>query len=88
MITLGDVVMIFDLHRQGLSVSSIARELGIDSKTVRKYIARGLEPPAYGPRQPRKRLPHASRRAPLAITKGSPRLASEQAPQQILQMKS
>ena len=51
MITLGDVVMILDLHRQGLSVSAIARELGIDRKTVRKYIARGLEPPVYGPRQ-------------------------------------
>ena len=45
--------MILDLHRQGLSVSAIARQLGIDRKTVRKYIARGLEPPAYGPRKPR-----------------------------------
>ena len=56
MIKLGDVVMILDLHRQGLSVSAIARELGIDRKTVRKYIARGLEPPVYGPRQARSRL--------------------------------
>jgi transposase len=55
-IKLGDVVMILDLHRQGLSVSAIARELGIDRKTVRKYIARGLEPPVYGPRQARARL--------------------------------
>jgi transposase len=55
-IKLGDVVMILDLHRQGLSVSAIARELGIDRKTVRKYIARGLEPPVYGPRQARSRL--------------------------------
>jgi len=47
--------MILDLHRQGLSVSAIARQLGVDRKTVRKYIARGLEPPAYGPRQPRPR---------------------------------
>lgn len=45
--------MILDLHRQGLSVSAIARESGIDRKTVRKYIARGLEAPAYGPRKPR-----------------------------------
>jgi transposase len=44
-----------DLHRQGLSVSAIARQLGVDRKTVRKYVARGLEPPAYGPRQPRPR---------------------------------
>ena len=55
MIKLGEVVMILDLHRQGLSVSAIARQLGIDRKTVRKYIARGLEPPVYGPRKPRPR---------------------------------
>ena len=55
MIKLGEVVMILDLHRQGLSVSAIARQLGIDRKTVRKYLARGLEVPVYGPRQPRPR---------------------------------
>ena len=54
-VKLGEVVMILDLHRQGLTVSAIARELGIDRKTVRKCIARGLEPPVYGPRKPRKR---------------------------------
>ena len=42
--------MILELHRQGLKVSAIARQLGIDRKTVRKYISRGLEPPTYGPR--------------------------------------
>ena len=55
MIKLGEVVMILDLHRQGLSVSAIALQLGIDRKTVRNYIARGLKPPVYGPRQPRTR---------------------------------
>lgn len=45
--------MILDLYRQGLSVSAIARQTGIDRKTVRKYIERGLEAPAYGPRSPR-----------------------------------
>ena len=45
--------MILDLHRQGLSVSAIARQSGIDRKMVRKYIERGLEAPTYGPRQPR-----------------------------------
>jgi transposase len=54
-IQLGELVMILDLHRQGLSVSAIARRVGIDRKTVRKYIERGLEPPSYGPRQPRAR---------------------------------
>ena len=41
MIKLGEVVMIFDLHRQGLTVSAIARELGLDRKTVRRCIKRG-----------------------------------------------
>lgn len=51
MIQLGDLIVILDLHRQGLSISAIARRTGRDPKTVRKYIARGLEPPAYSPRQ-------------------------------------
>jgi transposase len=49
-VNLGELMMILELHRQGLKVSVIARQLGVDRKTVRKYIARGLEPPAYGPR--------------------------------------
>lgn len=56
MIKLGEVVMIQDLHRQGLSVSAIARASGLDRKTVRRYIDRGLKPPAYGPRKPRPAL--------------------------------
>jgi transposase len=55
-IKLGEMIMILDLHRQGLSVSAIARESGFDRKTVRRYIERGLEPPRYGPRKPRPRL--------------------------------
>ena len=51
MVLLGELLMILDLHRQGLSVTAIARRTGRDPKTVRKYIERGLEPPAYGPRQ-------------------------------------
>jgi len=50
---LGELVMILDLHRQGLSVSAIARRSGLDRKTVRKYVERGLEPPVYGPRSPK-----------------------------------
>jgi transposase len=45
--------MILDLHRQGLTIAAIARETGQDRKTVRKYIARGLVAPVYGPREPR-----------------------------------
>src|ERR1700692_3338830 len=44
--------MILDLHREGLTVSAIARQLELDRKTVRKYIERGLEPPGYRPRKP------------------------------------
>ncbi|MET3408869.1 IS21 family transposase [Methylobacterium sp. 1030] len=51
MVVLGELLMILDLHQQGLSVTAIARWTGREPKTVRKYIARGLEPPAYGPRQ-------------------------------------
>ena len=45
--------MILELHRQGVTVTAIARRVGLDRKTVRGYIARGLEPPVYGPRKPR-----------------------------------
>ncbi len=52
-VTFGELLVILDLHRQGLSVSAIARRTGLDRKTVRRYVERGLEPPAYGPRPPR-----------------------------------
>lgn len=55
MVQLGELVMILDLHRQGLSITAIARQLSLDRKTVRKYIARGLAPPTYTPRPPRER---------------------------------
>ena len=38
------------LHRQGLSITAIARRTGRDPKTVRKYVERGIEAPVYGPR--------------------------------------
>jgi transposase len=50
MIRLGELMMILELHRQGLSVTAIARRLGRDPKTVRKHIERGVEAPAYSPR--------------------------------------
>ena len=46
----------FDLHRQGLSVSAIARQLCVDRKTVRSAIAKGLEPPQYKTRPQRSRI--------------------------------
>ena len=53
MIEWGALMMILELHRQGLSISAIAGRTGLDRKTVRKYIAGGVEPPRYGPRAPR-----------------------------------
>nr|WP_283193942.1 hypothetical protein [Rhizobium sp. AN80A] len=35
-IKLRGTIMILDLHQQGLTVSAISRETGIDRKTVRK----------------------------------------------------
>jgi len=55
-IELAELVMILEMHRQGLSVSAIARECGVDRKTIRKYIDRGLEAPAYSQRRPRQTL--------------------------------
>ena len=52
MIKLGELVTILEIHRQGLKVSAIARQLGLDRKTFHRYIERGLEPPSYGPRPP------------------------------------
>lgn len=48
--------MILELKRQGLGVSAIARQTGLDRKTVRKYLERGLEVPLYGSRAPGERL--------------------------------
>src|SRR5271154_224309 len=50
MVQLGELMMILELHRRGLSVTAIARRTGRDPKTVRKYIERGVEAPVYGPR--------------------------------------
>ena len=52
-IKLRETIMILDLHQQGLTMAAISRETGIDRKTVCKYIERGLETPASGPRKPR-----------------------------------
>ncbi len=50
MIRLGELMMILELHRQGVSITAIARRTGRDPKTVRKYIERGVEAPTYSPR--------------------------------------
>ena len=56
MVRLGEIVLIHVLKRQGLSLTAIARKVGLDRKTVRKYLERGLEAPGYGPRSPRPQL--------------------------------
>ncbi len=46
------IVMIIDLHRQGPTVSAIARRTGRDRKTMRPHIEHGPAAPAQGPRKP------------------------------------
>ena len=46
-VELKELMTILALHRQGLSGSAIAERTGKDRRTVRKYIARGLEVPRY-----------------------------------------
>ncbi|WP_414653831.1 hypothetical protein [Geminicoccus sp.] len=48
-VELGEVAATSGLPRLGLS--AITRQYGLDGKTVRRYIAHGLEPPGDGPRQ-------------------------------------
>lgn len=49
----GELFVIHELRHKGLSISAIARRTGLDRKTVRKYLAQGLQAPRYGPRAPR-----------------------------------
>ena len=55
MIKLEKIVMLQELKRKGLSISAIAQRTGLDRKTVRKHLGRGLAAPAYSPREPRPR---------------------------------
>ena len=52
----GELFVIHELRQEGLSISTIARRTGLDQKTVRKYLKRGLTAPSYGPRSPRTQL--------------------------------
>jgi transposase len=52
-VRLAELMVILELHQQGMSVSAIARRTGLHRSTVKKYIARGIEAPVYGPRLPR-----------------------------------
>jgi len=50
---LGEIVVIQQLKDEGLSIKAIASRTGLDRKTVRKHLKRGLQAPLYGPRAPR-----------------------------------
>jgi transposase len=52
-VRLAELIVILELHQRGMIVSAIARRTGLHRITVAKYLARGIEPPAYGPRSPR-----------------------------------
>ena len=51
MIRFGEAMMIRSLHRQGLSMTAIARRMGRNLKTVRRYVEPCVEVPIYGPRK-------------------------------------
>ena len=51
-ITWERLFMLHELYAQGVSISAIARQTGLDRKTIRRHLAAGIEPPAYGPRAP------------------------------------
>ena len=53
MITRGEFSMIKEMYERGMNISDIARELGIDRKTVRKYI-HSPNPPSKSKRKQRK----------------------------------
>lgn len=48
MVRLGKLMMILELHRQGVSITAIARRTARDPKTACKYIERGIAAPVYG----------------------------------------
>ena len=51
-ITWERVFMLHELHAQGVSISAIVRQTGLDRKTVRRHLAAGIQAPVYGPRAP------------------------------------
>ncbi|MCP5179916.1 MAG: IS21 family transposase [Pseudomonadales bacterium] len=53
MVNLKELIMILELHRQGLTISAIAEQTGHDRKTIRKHIRLGLHVPVYTPRTAR-----------------------------------
>jgi len=52
-LTGGELFVILDLHRQGLSVSAIARRLDLDRRRCASTSSEGWIRPCNGPRAPR-----------------------------------
>lgn len=50
--SLGSIILIHQLKDEGHSVSEIARRVGMDRKTVRVHLKKGLEVPSYKKRPP------------------------------------
>jgi DNA-binding NarL/FixJ family response regulator len=50
---LGEIVMILKPHRQGVSDSAVARQVGLDHKTVYEYIERVCSRLCMAPHTPR-----------------------------------
>ncbi|MCH9692349.1 MAG: IS21 family transposase [Gammaproteobacteria bacterium] len=50
MLTQENSVEIQVLHRQGMSIRAIAKELGLSRNTVRRYLRSQVSDPSYGPR--------------------------------------
>lgn len=65
MLTLEAWVDIKSMHRQGRSIRSIAKELGVSRNTVRRYL-RGTQPPSYERRAKRPSLLDL-RRPPIGV---------------------
>lgn len=53
MLTQEKLVDIHVSHQNGKSIRAIAKETGLSRNTVRKYLRKELQLPAYGPRAPR-----------------------------------
>ena len=65
MVRLAELIVILELHQQGMTVSAIARRTGVHRSTVAKYLARGIEPlPRRRGRPPKATIANAHSAAP------------------------
>ncbi|MBB2162936.1 helix-turn-helix domain-containing protein [Gluconacetobacter sacchari] len=78
--------MIHELKRQGLGVSAIARQTCLDRKTVRRYLARGIEAPRYSPREENERIAERFRSYLLGRLEAYPGLSARRLHREITPM--